>query len=101
MEDETKKSKNGGQMILFPISLDDLENLIRRCVKAEMASRSQPSLAAEGDILDSKELCREFNISLPTLIKYRTAGQIPFFRIGSRLRFRRSEVLEALRRLGW
>ena len=101
MEDSTKKNKNGGQMILFPISLDDLENLIRKSVKAEMAHLLQPSHAVEGDILDSKELCREFNISLPTLIKYRTAGQIPFFKIGSRLRFRRSEVLEALKKLGW
>lgn len=84
------------RVILSPLSLGDLEELIRKCVRMEF-QEFQASGAEAGDrIIDSKELCSEFNISLPTLIKYRREGLIPFFRVGNRVRFKRAQVINAL-----
>ena len=47
----------------------------------------------EGEkIMDSAEVCKEFGMSIPTLIKYRKEGLIPFFNIGNRVRFKRKLI---------
>lgn len=96
MRDDRNKRYDLEQIILFPISLDDLEHLIRECIQRELEEWKGVRPVEEDRVIDSKELCAECGISLPTLIKYRREGVIPFFRVGNRVRFNRRDVIEAL-----
>jgi len=54
----------------------------------------EPGKAAE--IIDTKELCARLNISEPTAIAFRKRKKIPFFTIGSSIRYNWIKVIEAL-----
>lgn len=47
-------------------------------------------------ILNSEEICIKLGISVQTMIKWRAKGKVPFFRIGSSIRYDLNKVLEAL-----
>ena len=86
---------------LIPYTVEELEELIQRCIERALKGRSTSGVDERDEILDCNTVCREFHISLPTLIKYRVEGCIPFFRIGNRIKFRRSELRRAFERIGW
>ena len=46
--------------------------------------------------LTTKELCEEFSISQPTVIRWRKKGQIPYMRIGGSVRYDREAVRVAI-----
>jgi excisionase family DNA binding protein len=46
--------------------------------------------------VSTKEICKFLNITEPTLIRWRQKGKIPFLRIGGRLMYQKSAVVEAL-----
>lgn len=50
--------------------------------------------------ITAKELCRYFGISHVTLTKYRDLGKIPYIKIGKSFRYIRSDVKEALTKIG-
>ena len=83
------------RMVLFPVSLDELQELIESCVQKALEKHSNNGVDLD-TIMDSAEICQEFGISLPTLIKYRKEGLIPFFNIGNRVRFKRRDLIGAL-----
>lgn len=85
------------ELLLSPITLDQFELLIRRCIQAELAEMIQRLETEPDEIMDGRQVCEEFQISMPTLIKYRKEGRVPFFRIGNRVRYRKREVVEGLR----
>lgn len=47
-------------------------------------------------IVDNDALCEKLGISLPTLIRWRHKGKIPFLQIGSAIRYDLNAVLKAL-----
>lgn len=48
-------------------------------------------------MLTVDQLAKELNVSPSLIYKKATAGEIPHYRVGSTLRFKLEEVLEALR----
>jgi len=60
----------------------------------------QPSsLRTELELITEAEACRLLKVCRRQLYSWRMAGLIPYFKIGKAVRFRMSEVLEALRRM--
>ncbi len=53
---------------------------------------------ADNDILDGKELCQLLKISIRSLQNYRDYGLIPFHTIGHKILYKRSEVLESMKK---
>jgi hypothetical protein len=47
-------------------------------------------------IIDRAELCKRLNITEPTAIRWGKRGAIPFFTIGSNVRYNWHKVIEAL-----
>lgn len=47
-------------------------------------------------IVTGEVLCQRFNITIPTLIRWRKKGKIPFMQIGSAIRYDINKVIEAL-----
>lgn len=51
---------------------------------------------AENDILDGKDLCKLLKISIRSLQNYRDSGLIPFHKIGHKILYKRSQILESM-----
>lgn len=82
--------------VLIPISISDFEILIKNCVRSELQNQT-PAPPPQDDELITTEQARELlKVSKVTLHKWRKDGRILFYRIGTRVRFKRSELLSAL-----
>lgn len=64
----------------------------------QMINQSRPQQQAKevAEIVDSKEVCKRLNISEPTLIRWRKKKRIPFFMVGSAVRFNWTSVIKEL-----
>lgn len=88
----------------FDALLHQFEELMRRIVREELDSTSiepNPSqLATEGeDLLTLQEACSLFKRSAQTIHNWKRQGLLPFHRMGGRIYFKKSECLEALKRI--
>ena len=86
---------------LIPYTIEELEDIIQRCVERALSMRSKEGNPLHDEILDCNTVCREYHISIPTLIKYRLDGTIPFFKIGNRIKFKRRDLNKAFERINW
>lgn len=68
------------------------ENVNSRLNELQKAVAPQP----ETTLLTRKEVAKMLGISLPTLHSWVKNGTIQAYRIGNKVRFKKSEVLEAL-----
>ena len=56
-------------------------------------------LEKSSEFINTKEVCKMLQITPPTLSNYRKHGIIPFFRIGNKVRFKRSQIIESLKKI--
>ena len=74
--------------------MDELETRLVARFKAEFqTSAPQKSTEDVDDFLTAKEVSKLLSVSLVTLHKWKRDGKIKFHRFGSRIRFRKSEIL--------
>ena len=84
-------------LILSQMPLSELIACVRLAVREELALSTTPNEAVDtAPPITTKELCKYLNITEPTVIRYRQKGIIPFFQIGSAVRFNLKEVESAL-----
>lgn len=85
-------------LILSQIPVEDLLALIKQAVREELAlGFPQPSVLPSNDKpITQAELCKFLGVTEPTILRWRKKGKIPFFRIGSAVRFNLHEVIKAL-----
>ncbi len=86
-------------IVLSPVSLNDLTNIIKNAVSAEFERKGREDLAEK--LLSPSETCQLFQpkISLPTLAKWQKEGYLKQYRIGGHVYYKYSEVLEGLKYL--
>lgn len=65
-------------------------------VKGQKSSDQTPKT----ELLNRNEVAKLLQISLPTLNAWSKAGRIPSYRIGSRIRYKKNEVLDSLNVVG-
>ena len=82
-------------VILLPLPLGEFETLIKNCVKSELTNL-RPEPPKDDEFITTNKAIKILGVSKPTLHKWKTGGLIPFHRIGSRIRFKKSEVIEAV-----
>jgi excisionase family DNA binding protein len=88
------------KLLFSPISLDELVTVISETVKKEV--ESAPSFRTPetpSEYITRKETARLLGISLPTLNDWSKRGVIPSYRIESRVRYKKNEVLESLKKV--
>tara|TARA_B110000967_G_scaffold188723_1_gene211826 strand:- start:3 stop:287 length:285 start_codon:yes stop_codon:yes gene_type:complete len=81
------------------INLEDLKTTISFIIKEELKVINTPK---EIDVIEYIKTCdvlKLLKISKPTLIDWRKRGIIPSYRIGSQIRFVKSEVLDCLEKI--
>ena len=87
------------KVILSPIELQELLNGLRSVVKEEIQAQQQQQL--EEKLLSPAETCKLFQpaISKVTLTAWSNQGLLTDYRIGGRVFYRYSEVIEAAKHL--
>ena len=88
------------KIILFPISIEELQALISAVVAKEL--EKLPSINAppqEQEFLTRAEAAKLLRISLPTLGDYIMRSIIPAYRIANSVRLKKEDVLNALERI--
>jgi excisionase family DNA binding protein len=86
-------------MILSQFTIDELTEKICDRLKPELlmfAPPQPPNQSESEELLTSKQSAKLYGVSLPTLHKWKIEGKVKFYRLGSRIRFKRSELLSAL-----
>ncbi|MBL0049676.1 MAG: helix-turn-helix domain-containing protein [Bacteroidetes bacterium] len=82
-------------IVLYSIPIDELITMIRENVRLELQNY-KPAVSEEEELIDSKEACKILGISLVTLHFWRIDGKVKYYRISTRIRFKRKELMEAL-----
>jgi excisionase family DNA binding protein len=81
--------------IIYSMPLEEFKTVLKKCIREEMTI-SKPEGKQE-DLIRISDAVRLLKVSKITLYKWRKAGIIPYHRIASRIYFKRSELIEALR----
>jgi|ERR1017187_3992497 excisionase family DNA binding protein len=78
---------------IIDLTSSQLQELISDAVKKELAN-SQPTQPREDDeLLTVEEAAAFLKISKVSLHKWKKSGKVKYHRIGSRIRFKKSELL--------
>jgi len=80
--------------LLVTVSIDELRELIKECISEILEIKLKKELPEE--LLSRKEVATLLQISLPTLNKKQREGKIPYYRMGTRILFKKSEVMKSL-----
>lgn len=83
-------------IILFSISREALQNLIREAVKSEAEHFNEEKHRPQNKLLSRKMAAAMLGCSLVTLGTWCKEGRLPFLRLGSKVYFREEEVLKSL-----
>jgi len=82
-------------IILENVSAIELKSLIGEAVKEELKNLHPPQ-TKDPEFLNRKQVADVLGISLVTLNDWTKRGLIPALRIGTRIRYKKAEVFEAL-----
>lgn len=81
------------------ISETDLRAIMSETIKSELASVRPVDPPKDNLLITRQETAKILGISLPTLNAYSKEGKIQSYRIGTRIRYKQSEVLESLTKI--
>ena len=79
--------------ILSPINIDELATAVAEKLKGH-APAEAPATATDDEMLTVKEVAKLLGVSLVSIHAWKKDGKIKFYRYGSRIRFKKSEVLQ-------
>lgn len=84
-------------LLMSSYSLEELQTVISETVKSEFERQKQLSTSQpETEYLTRKETAKILGISLPTLNDWSKRQLLPSYRIASRIRYKKEEVLKSL-----
>lgn len=82
------------QYVHTSIPILEFQKLVRKCIQEELQHLSLQD--SDEAIIKTDEVCQMFQVSKVTLHQWRKQGLIPFYRIGSRIFFKKSELISAM-----
>ena len=85
-------------IIFSQIPIDELVLKIKEAILQEFQPSVENSSKKIEKPVTTKQLCSFLGVTEPTVLRWRQKGRIPFFMIGSAVRFNLSEVIEALKK---
>ena len=81
------------------VTKEDLTNTIASVLKEQLEALSVVDQNNQTEYLTRKEVAKLLGISLPTLSDWSKRGVVPSYRIQSRVRYVKAEVLECLEKV--
>jgi excisionase family DNA binding protein len=82
-------------VFLTNLSSDDIKNI----VKSALEEIKPEGKKEEPELIKISEVSKILKVSLPTIHTWKKQGKIPFYRLGSKIFFKRNEVLEVLKKV--
>jgi excisionase family DNA binding protein len=83
--------------ILSPVPFADLEGIVARAIKVEFdAIRKDENVPDPDELLTRRQAATFLGLSLPTLHDYTTRGIVTAYRLGSRVRYKKGDLLNCL-----
>ena len=84
--------------ISYHIPKGELIDLLKQAIEEVLNNRETPKQETKDteQPITQKELCTFLNVTEQTIIRYKKNKKIPFYQIGSSVRFNLSAVLKAL-----
>jgi len=86
-------------LIFSQIPIEEFRTLISDTVRAEMQKNSISDPQPTTELLTRLETAKILGVSLPTLNEWTKTGVIPGYRIASRIRYKRAEILNAVKQI--
>lgn len=86
-------------IVLSPIPLPELLGEITKAVRSELDARTPTTAPPAEELLTTDQTAALLGITRPTLREYRRKGYVTGYRIGTRVRYKRNEVLNALQQM--
>ncbi len=84
------------RIILSPISVEELEELIRRCVRETLREDDTIKLQSHDqgeEYLTAEEAAKFLKVSLVSLHNWKRDKGLPFYRLGRSVRFKRVDLI--------
>lgn len=80
---------------MIPLDEVELRELISEVFQQQLEKRFNSKPENDEVLLTAKEVQKFLNVSAPTLNELRKSGVIPSYRLGTSIRFKKSEVMDA------
>jgi excisionase family DNA binding protein len=78
--------------LVVTLKVDELKSIINESVENAIRINSKPK--EEDSLLCRKDLARLFSVSLVTISSWTKRGKLPYYQIGARIYFKKSEVMK-------
>jgi len=85
------------QVIFTQVPIADLQGYIAQTIQRELSAISKAEPATDPDeLVTRKQAAKYLGLSLPTLHEYTVRGVVTAYRLGSRVRYRKSDLQDCL-----
>jgi len=86
-------------LILSPIPITELQKFISDTIREEMQKIATPTPPPKTEFITRNQTAQILGVSLPTLNEWTKQGLIIGYRIGTRVRYKKGEILEAVKQI--
>jgi len=86
-------------IIFSQIPITEFKNIISETVREEMQKIATQTPPPETELITRQETRQILGVSLPTLNDWTKRGLIIGYRIGTRVRYKKAEILEAVKQI--
>jgi hypothetical protein len=84
---------------LTVIKTEELKQIISDIVETQINKLQQPTPKPDyDDLIKAPDVAKLFKVSLVTVNDWKKSGKIPFYRIANKVFFRKSELLESMKK---
>lgn len=87
-----------GKRLIVTLDIEELKRIIEDCIKDANTAQEQDKIE-EDTLLKRTEVAKLFGVSLVTLNQWCKEGIIKGYKIKSRVFFKKSEVMQALKKI--
>ena len=84
------------KQILISLSVAEFKELVKESLMEIFIEQEKDKKPQDDKMLTRRELADLLHVSLPTIQKYQNEGRIKYYRIGSRVLYKKSEVLDSI-----
>jgi excisionase family DNA binding protein len=85
-------------IILHTSTPDELKQLISDAVIDALAEKNTPPQPEQDELIKVSQACELLNVSSVTIHAWKKAGLIPFYRISNKVYFKKSELIDSLKK---
>ena len=83
----------GKEYLLSPVSLQELEELIKKCVQEGIATETKAETKVHEEFLTIKEAAEFLKVSLVSIHNWKREKNLPFYRLGRSIRFLKKDLI--------